>query len=183
MELRRITDTDSPLWDQAWELYQASFPAAERRTLASHRAAMEDKDFYFHLLTEDDRLIGLLSWWDWEREEVRYRFGEHFAIRGDIRGGGYGSRALEYLKQQDRLLMLEIDPPADDISRRREGFYERNGFVSNPEYDHVHPSFREETEPHDLLLMSFPRALTPGEFEAFSEFNRTRVLKYTERKR
>ena len=29
-------------------------------------------------------------------------------------------------------MILEIDPPVDDISIRRRGFYERSGFVENP---------------------------------------------------
>ena len=81
-----------------------------------------------------------------------------------------------------RLLLLEIDPPQDEVSRRRERFYLSNGMCPNYDYDHVHPSFRPTTDPHRLFLMSYPRPLTEAEFRAFQQFNNERVLSYSERK-
>ncbi len=184
MELTRIYDHIHPLACEAWEIYEQSFPLAERRPLAEHLRALHDPAFHYHLLTDRERLVGLLSWWEWESADgTAFRFGEHFAIAPDRRSGGYGSLALEFLKGDDRrIVLLEIDPPVDEISQRRERFYQRNGLVTNPEYDHVHPSFRSETLPHRLLIMSYPRALTPAEFRAFQRFNNERVLHYTERK-
>lgn len=183
MELIRIQDTAHPYFAQAWDIYEQSFPLCEQRPLAEHIRALADPAFHYNLLTDTGRLIGLLSWWEWESAEgTPFRFGEHFAISPEMRGGGYGSQALEYLLGDGkRLVLLEIDPPVDDISRRREQFYLRNGLVTNYEYDHVHPSFRPATPVHRLFLMSWPRALTPGEFKEFQRFNNTVVLSYSER--
>lgn len=177
------------MWQEAWKLYENSFPLKEIRPLEAHIEAMKDDAFHFHLLTEfqdgKEVFIGFLSWWDWMGvgEPTPLRFGEHFAIRTDLRGGGYGSEAMDYLiGGGERLLLLEIDPPVDDIAQRRQKFYERHGLVVNPEYKHVHPSFRDGTEPHELLIMSHPRKLSPGEFREFQDFNESIVLKYTARK-
>lgn len=40
-----------------------------------------------------------------------------------------GSRILEAFGKDHSLVVLEIDPPADDISVRRERFYQRLGFL------------------------------------------------------
>lgn len=183
MELTRIQDTAHPHWAQAWDIYEQSFPLCEQRPLQQHIKALDDPTFHYNLLTENGKLLGLLSWWDWETaDSTAFRFGEHFAITPAIRGGGYGSEALRFLLgDPNRIVLLEIDPPVDDISKRREQFYLRNGLVTNYEYDHIHPSFRSDTEPHRLFIMSHPRPLTPVEFSEFQRFNNQHVLKYTER--
>lgn len=184
MELVRIQDAAHPYFVRAWDIYERSFPLCEQRPLAEHIKALNDPAFHYNLLIEQGQLVGLLSWWDWDAADgTPFRFGEHFAISPELRGGGYGSQALQYLLgDQMRLVLLEIDLPIDDISRRREQFYKRNGLVTNYEYDHVHPSFRPTTEPHKLLVMSYPRALAPAEFQEFQRFNNEKVLGYSENK-
>ncbi len=184
LDLIRLDDHSHPLAEAAWAIYEQSFPLCEQRPLAEHLRALGDPAFHYHLLVEQGRLVGLLSWWDWENDEgQRFRFGEHFAIAPEKRGGGYGSQALKLLQGDgSRLLLLEIDPPQDEVSRRRERFYLSNGMCPNYDYDHVHPSFRPTTEPHRLFLMSYPRPLTEAEFRAFQRFNNERVLSYSERK-
>lgn len=182
MELTRIQEPTHPFWTEAWNIYEQSFPLCEQRPLGEHIKALADPAFQYNLLTDEGKLVGLLSWWEWEAKDgTPFRFGEHFAISPRIRSKGYGSQALKYLFGDDsRLVLLEIDPPEDDISRRREQFYLRNGLVTNYEYDHVHPSFRSPTEAHKLMIMSYPRTLTPAEFREFQRFNNERVLSYSE---
>ena len=76
-------------------------------------------------------------------------------------------------------VILEIDPPEDDISIRRRHFYERLGFVANP-YQYIHPSFRKPFTPHRLVLMSYPGAITYEEARNFADFVREVVLRYSE---
>ena len=64
-------------------------------------------------------------------------------------------------------MVLEIDPPVDEIARRRQGFYQRCGFAVNP-YPHVHPPYRPEYPGHELVVLSSPRALPPAEYGAFA---------------
>lgn len=184
MELIRIYDHTHPQAEAAWAIYEESFPLCEQRPLGEHLRALSDPAFHYHLLLDGERLVGLLSWWEWKTDDrTAFRFGEHFAIAPKWRGEGYGTQALVFLKGDDqRTVLLEIDPPIDDLSRRREQFYQRNGLTTNAEYDHIHPSFRPETEPHRLILMSYPRPLTPEEFQAFQHFNNERVLLYSERR-
>ena len=89
-------------------------------------------------------------------------------------------RILHDLCRRAGRVILEIDPPEDEISRRRRGFYERNGFVYN-EYDYIHPSYLRPPQPHRLMVMSYPEAISPAEFEAFRTFARGVAVEYTGR--
>ena len=80
-----------------------------------------------------------------------------------------GTEAIELLAGEDKPVILEIDQPVDEISRRRQAFYERAGFATNP-HAHVHPPYRPENPGHALVVMSRPRPLTDGEYAAFAAY-------------
>ena len=89
-----------------------------------------------------------------------------------------GSKALAAFSEGKRVI-LEIDPPEDEISIRRLHFYRRLGFVENPQ-EYIHPSFRKPFHAHRLVLMSRPGPLTNEEARDFADFVRERVLLYSE---
>lgn len=93
---------------------------------------------------------------------------EHFAIAPQLRGQSWGSRALrEFLAEGDPVV-LEIDPPEDPVSRRRKGFYEGLGLVSNP-WPHIHPPYRLEFSGHALEVMTFPGGWDEGQYRRFAD--------------
>ncbi|MEI3140799.1 MAG: hypothetical protein V8S34_04075 [Lawsonibacter sp.] len=61
--------------------------------------------------------------------------------------------------------MLEIDPPVDELSIRRKGFYERAGFWANP-FLHVHPPYRPHSG-HPLTVMTYPTPWDRGTYETW----------------
>lgn len=162
--------------DVAWELYFRSFPLAEQRSRESHERAMQDAAFHPDIIMVEGEFRGIIYYWVWQG----LCFVEHLATVAQNRGQGTGARAMRWLLGQGYLTILEIDPPEDEISIRRRGFYERLGMVYN-DFDYVHPSFRPTTAPHRLMLMSYPDALTFGQFERFKEFNFQHVLTYVDR--
>ena len=109
----------------------------------------------------------------WELYEKSFPYNERWS------GRNMGSQALTAFCRKVGRVILEIDPPVDDISIRRLHFYERLGFVANP-YQYIHPSFRKPFTPHRLVLMSYPEALTYEEARGFADFIRERVLRYSE---
>jgi GNAT superfamily N-acetyltransferase len=100
------------------------------------------------------------------------------AISPDLRGANMGSRVLEAFCRKAGRIVLEIDPPETEIAVRRLRFYERLGFVRN-DYHYVHPSFQRPYEPHQLVLMSYPKAMTDEECRSFERFVRDPVLRYS----
>ena len=79
---------------------------------------------------------------------------------------------------KERGLILEIDPPVDDISIRRNGFYERCGFVKN-QYSHIHPLYHIGNSGHEMIVMSRPNKLTDAEYNEFNSFLKDVIMKDT----
>ena len=87
----------------------------------------------------------------------------------------YGKRALELLGRQGKIVILEIDPPIDEVSISRKGFYERSGFAENP-YPHIHPPYHKKNSGHDLLIMSYPVKITQTEYDRFHHYLEHHVM-------
>ena len=49
----------------------------------------------------------------------------------EMRGRGCGAQALSLLGERKKTVILEIDPPNDEVSVRRKAFYERAGYRAN----------------------------------------------------
>lgn len=170
MEFERVTTADHPLYQDALALYRASFPPHEQREAASQQAILGNEAYHFDLLLDAGEWVGEALYWD----AGDFLYLEHFCIRPELRNRRYGQKALEVLCR--RPLILEIDPPVDEISIRRKGFYERCGLAANP-YPHVHPPYHAGNRGHDLVLMTAPRQITSQEFDEFTRFLRGVVMK------
>ena len=153
---------------------QRLFPYNERWSEEAYDRAFGDPNFEADGIWRGDEFIGILFHWN----AGDYRYVEHLAVSPRLRGQNMGSKALAAFCQGRRVI-LEIDPPEDEISVRRQHFYQRLGFVANP-YAYIHPSFRRPFHPHRLVLMSYPEALTYEEARGFADFIRERVLRYSE---
>jgi ribosomal protein S18 acetylase RimI-like enzyme len=165
MKYTRIKDTEHPLFCQAWELYKQSFPSEERRQLRSQKRIMDHPSYHFEIITDQDRFIGFILWWGFEK--VRYI--EHLATLPRLRGKGYGLRILEaYLSASDLPVWLEVEHPANELNKRRIDFYQRAGFVLN-EHAYKHPPYKKRGEYVSLMLMTYPEAITRKEVRRFCE--------------
>lgn len=162
MELKRLTSPDHPLCRRCMEGYAVSFPVHEQREELSQRVILSHPEYHFDCIMEDGELLGCLLYW----ETASFIYTEHFFILPEKRNSGAGARALDLLGQKGKCVILEIDPPVDEVSIRRRGFYERCGFVSNP-YPHIHPPYHKSNRGHDLVVMSRPVLLTQEQYQAF----------------
>ena len=91
-----------------------------------------------------------------------------------MRNHRYGQKILKAYRATP--LILEIDPPVDEIAVRRKAFYERCGFVENP-YPHIHPAYHRDHAGHELVVMSFPKMLKAEEYEHFHRYLQDIVMK------
>lgn len=163
---RRLRSAADAGWAEAYRLYEASFPPCERRSERDCAAVLGDDRLHAECVFDGERFAGLIFWW---QAGDGWAYLEHLAVDPALRGRSYGARMLRDLRARVGRVVLEIEPPEDDISRRRRGFYERNGFVYNA-YDYIHPSYSQPPRPHRLVVMSAPAALAPAAFEAFRAF-------------
>ena len=170
MNIERITNTEHPLYQKAMELYRISFPSHEQRESNSQVQILSQEAYHLDVVCNEGKFIGEVLYW----EVAEFLYIEHFCILPSMRNKHYGQKVLKAM--QKKSLILEIDPPLDEMAVRRKGFYERCGFVENP-YRHVHPPYHAENHGHNLVIMSFPRMLTADEYKHFNHYLQDTVMK------
>lgn len=175
MEFIRVDIEDTERWNKVWELYESSFPIAERRKKKDHLRACQDPNFFPLSAWEGNQLIGFLFYWEWDA----YRYLEYLAVSPELRNSGYGSRMLRHLRDTEHTVILEIDPLSNEQSVRRLQFYERAGYTLTP-YRFMHLPYRLEAEPQELLILSFPEMITKQQHNDFLAFIEERVILYCE---
>lgn len=175
MKTQRYTDITQQGWGQIWELYTNSFPPCEQRLERDQILAMRDPDFFAMGIWDQETFVGLFFYWN----NSSFCYVEHFAIHPSLRGQGYGTRCLGELCRPFDRVILEIELPIDDATRRRQHFYERFGFQSSG-YQHSHPPYRLQDAPHELLALSYPSALTPQLQQEFLHYRASHVMQYAE---
>lgn len=162
IRLERLNSSNARLFDEAIRLYRDAFPKEERRDKDEQSRILENEAYHFEFILDGDELCGIALFW--ELEELIFL--EHFAIKPSMRSMGLGSTVLEILKKKEKRLLLEIEPPTDELTKRRYGFYKRCGFVMNPYY-HIQAKLRCGDGDVVLNVLSYPDVLSEREYGDF----------------
>ena len=163
--LQRINETDFP---EIYRIMQASFSDDEYRPYDEQLALFEEPEYRIYYMP-----AGFLAVWEFES----FIYIEHFAVDPALRNSGTGSAMLqELVKQYQKPICLEVELPEDELTRRRIGFYERNGFVFN-EYSYIQPPISKGKSPVPLRIMTYGSAITREEFQKMKEILYRRVYK------
>lgn len=170
--MERLTTCKSGLFAKATALYANSFPLHEQRKPDAQMKIMEHPEYWYNLIYDADKFVGILLCWETEG----FIYMEHFCIFPEMRGKKYGQKTLELLSRRGKTVILKIDLPVDEISFRRRAFYERAGYKANP-YEHTHPPYRENLSGHRLVVMPFPKQLSEPEYEEFNRYLKTWVMR------
>lgn len=102
----RLADaSEENYWNDVFDLYGQAFPAEELMTIEDLTAMVDQGRCHIQALVDDDQFVGLSITFSLER----YTYLAYFAIRSDLRGQGYGSKALTLIKDTYRNLVLEIE--------------------------------------------------------------------------
>ena len=163
--LQRINETDFP---EIYRIMQASFSGDEYRPYDEQLALFEEPEYRIYYMP-----AGFLAVWEFES----FIYIEHFAVDPALRNSGTGSAMLqELVKQYQKPICLEVELPEDELTRRRIGFYERNGFVFN-EYPYIQPPISKGKSPVPLRIMTYRSEITREEFQKMKEILYRRVYK------
>ncbi|GEM_PF-3761595 len=100
-----------------------SFPIYEQRLPERQKKIMTEPEYNFLLIFDGDIWVGELLCW--ETEDFIYV--EHFCTLPEMRGRGYGAQALSLLGERKKTVILEIDPPNNEVSVRRKAFMSAPG--------------------------------------------------------
>lgn len=133
-------------------LLHSAFPKEERRDTIQQREYTDNNDKFSCYLIKDNNLpIGLLTCWDFEE----FIYIEHFAIDPSLRNNGYGQKAITALKEKEvRPIILEAEEPTNELTKRRIGFYERQGFILQS-YAYEQPPYRSNDGWLPMRLMTY----------------------------
>ncbi len=145
-------------------LMELAFPPDERRPKDKQRFLTDEEPRFFPCaLVRDSEFLGLLTYW--ELDGLIYV--EHLAMLPELRGGGLGGAALEVLKAKAGgvPLVLEVEPPTDDLTRRRISFYRRQGFTLWADSPYLQPAYAPGQGTPSLLLMVYGRLDEKADFE------------------
>ena len=175
MEFRIVKHNNNEQWKKVWELYENSFPVAERRKLEDHLRASENNFFHPVSIWENKQFIGIVFYWEWSN----YRYIEYLAVNPKLHGHGYGSKIIKRIRDSEHTIILEIDPLINELSVRRLQFYERAGFTLTP-YRFMHLPYRLDGAPQELLILSFPKMITKEQHNDFLKFINQHVRLYCE---
>lgn len=163
LELMRKND-----FDKLYNLIENSFPRDEYRTYDGQKSLFEKDEYRVFARYDGADLTAFIALWDFDG----FAYIEHFAVDEKYRNGGLGAKMLaEIIQKFDKPVCLEVEPPQDDMSRRRINFYRRNGFFLN-EYNYVQPALAEGKNEIPLLVM------TSGGKVNFDEFDKIREVLY-----
>lgn len=148
---------------EIWELMDCSFPPAEHRLREKQLELLLNRPAYSVLIRRQEKkgpLEGFLAYWTFQSG----RFIEHFAVSPQARGGGIGGEMLrQFLQMADTSVFLEVEPPQNELTRRRIAFYQRVGFHLN-DFPYTQPSMQPDQPPVPLRIMSWPEPVSGETF-------------------
>lgn len=146
--------------DEFWKIYKESFPENERRSLQDQIQLQDNPLYNLQYMYDGVELAGFIAFWDLDS----FIFIEHFAIKNELRGKGYGTKILkQIIKTYNKNIVLEVEKTETPEAERRIAFYKRFGFCLN-QYNYYQPPYTQTTQPVSLYLMSFPRTINHSEF-------------------
>ncbi len=147
-------------FEEIYDILKSSFPSAERRSKAGQKKIFDDERYSVFGWLENEKIVGFAAVWKFES----FAFLEHFAVKETARNQGLGGLILNELKNALQTpVILEIEPPEDDLKRRRIAFYERHGFKLN-DFDYTQPPMQNGQPEIKLFLMSSDRKISKDEF-------------------
>ena len=152
---------------------EESFPKDEYRDYQKQKELFQNPEY--QILIEKDpefrKIKAFFAAWEFET----FIYVEHFAVNPVLRNGGVGSRMLKALKEgTEKMIILEVEPPTEEMAVRRVRFYERNGFFFN-DYPYIQPSMGEGRKEIPLFLMSTERKIDEEEYRMIRNTLYTKV--------
>ncbi len=157
--LREIKECNFP---EIYKKLENAFPYEERRDFDDYKIYFQNDKFSPFEIVDEKKEVGFINLWEFEN----FIYIEHLAIDPEIRGGGYGSKAIECVKEMfKKPIILEAEAPETETQIKRISFYKKLGFKING-YNYFQPSYHNG-DPVPLKLLSFPEHLTQNEYSEF----------------
>ena len=166
MEIQKkiLSICDRELLSGVWTIYENSFPQSEMRTLSNLRDVMQGEHCKIAAYHVNGDVIGFIVYWEYSS----FVYVEFFAVSNLKRNGGYGSYIIrDFIEDfKSKPIILEIDNICDDISKRRHGFYVREGFLLN-DFKHAPTAYNDINDTLNLHIMTYQQLISQEQYDEF----------------
>lgn len=151
LSFKRVRTNESD-YSFSEDLLLSAFPENEHRDIAEQRDNVDNNPLFHNIIIyKEEQPIGFIAYWKFEG----FCYIEHLATSPDVRNGGYGKKILEQLHQTLQTpVVLEVEKPEEEMSRRRIGFYERLGYRLL-DIPYVQPPYRKSDPFFPMHLMVY----------------------------
>jgi GNAT superfamily N-acetyltransferase len=149
VRLERIQTAGHRYFDDILKLYLDSFPKEERREFSALPGILHVSKMHFCAVLAGDELSGMVVYWKFEK----YLYLEHLAVIPGKRGAGIGSQILSLLQNEGCPILLEVEIPFDEASKKRVEFYSRAGF-NQLDISYLQPPYRQGERLLPMMLYS-----------------------------
>lgn len=151
-------------FDRFYQILSNNFPTKEIKEYNYMKDTFYAGLYQVLTLKDNDQIVGIMSFY----QHDDFRFIDYFAIDGSLKGKGMGSKMLQYfINLDDKMVILEVEHPEDEQSKRRIAFYQRNGLYLNDQFEYFVPPVRNLKHRLYFHLMSSKRKLNNIEFEKY----------------
>lgn len=151
-------------FDRFYQILSNNFPTKEIKEYNYMKDTFHAGLYQVLTLKDNDRIVGIMSFY----QHDDFRFIDYFAIDGSLKGKGMGSEMLQYfINLDDKMVILEVEHPEDEQSKRRIAFYQRNGLYLNDQFEYFVPPVRNLKHRLYFHLMSSKRKINNIEFEKY----------------
>ena len=150
IQFKRLTDTNNSEYIFTEKLLIESFSTDEYREIEEQRKNTENiENFHMNIIYSSTTPVGLISFWKFDT----FTYIEHFAILPIFRNCGYGAATIKKLIEKETSIVLEVEKPTDETSRRRIPFYQQCG-LTLCEKEYIQPAYRADSNEVPMHLMS-----------------------------
>lgn len=148
--------------DEIWNIFEEAFTPELRRSRAGQEGLLDREQYNFDIYKgKDGTEQAFLAWWNFDN----FAFGEHLAVREDLRGNGLGASIVKDLLSKNETLIIEVEEPDSEINKRRIAFYERNGLIMH-DFTYFQPPYSPDCIAVPLKIMA-SRKISREEFILF----------------
>lgn len=152
IDYKKLINSSDVLLGEVERTYISSFPIEERRDMSLFRDLLDiEPKFNVYALLDDGNYVGFITEWIFDE----FVYVEHFAIDETARNGGFGGIAMkQFIEKTITPVVLEVELPVDEYSKRRIGFYERLGFVPD-NHEYQQPPYHKGDSWLPMRLMTY----------------------------
>lgn len=162
MELKKVTEEN---FNILYSFMENDFPLSERRTKQNQFKLLKNKYVSLNFIEKDGNLAGYFIFWDFDD----FIFIEHIATLKEFRGQGIGTSFLnEFIKKNNKQIVLEVENPDNETAIKRIKFYEHLGFVLNS-YNYMQPSYHNDRTTVPMKIMTLQKTLSEQEYNKITK--------------